>query len=30
MDTMRNYTGDPAAVYRWRDAMADLLEINAK
>ncbi|MBR0067685.1 MAG: DUF4091 domain-containing protein [Kiritimatiellae bacterium] len=26
MDTMRNYTGDPAAVYRWRDAMADLLE----
>ena len=26
MDTMRNYTGDPAAVYRWRDAMADLME----
>ena len=26
MDTMRNYTGDPAAIYRWRDAMADLLE----
>ena len=26
MDTLRNYTGDPAAVYRWRDAMADLLE----
>ena len=26
MDTMRNYTGDPAVVYRWRDAMADLLE----
>ena len=26
MDTMKNYTGDPAAVYRWRDAMADLLE----
>ena len=26
MDTMRNYTGDPAAVYRWRNAMADLLE----
>ena len=26
MDTMENYTGDPAAVYRWRDAMADLLE----
>jgi len=23
---MENYTGDPAAVYRWRDAMADLLE----
>ena len=26
MDTMENYTGDPAAVYCWRDAMADLLE----
>ena len=26
MDTMTNYTDDPAAVYRWRDAMADLIE----
>ena len=26
MDTMTNYTGDPAAVLRWRDAMADLIE----
>ena len=25
-DTMTNYTGDPAAVYRWRNAMADLIE----
>ena len=26
MDSMTNYTDDPAAVYRWRDAMADLIE----
>ena len=26
MDTMTNYTGDPSAVYRWRDGMADLIE----
>ena len=26
MDTMTNYTDDPAALYRWRDEMADLIE----
>ena len=26
MDTMTNYTDDPAAIYAWRDAMADLIE----
>ena len=26
METMTKFTGDPAAVYRWRDAMADLIE----
>ena len=26
MDTMTNYTDDPAALYRWRDGMADLIE----
>ena len=26
MESMTNYTDDPAAVYAWRDAMADLLE----
>ena len=26
MDTMTNYTGDPAVVNRWRDEMADLIE----
>jgi hypothetical protein len=26
MQTMTQFTGDPAAIYRWRDAMADLLE----
>ena len=26
MESMTNYTGDPAAVYRWRDSMADLIE----
>ena len=26
MDSMTDFTGDPAAVYRWRDAMADLIE----
>lgn len=26
MDTMTNYTDDPAALYRWRDGMADLVE----
>lgn len=26
MDTMTNYTDDPAVLYRWRDAMADLIE----
>ena len=26
MATMKDYTGDPSAVYRWRDAMADLIE----
>ncbi|MBQ6246667.1 MAG: hypothetical protein IJK04_07360 [Kiritimatiellae bacterium] len=25
-DTMTNYTDDPAALYRWRDEMADLIE----
>ncbi len=26
METMTKYTDDPSAVYRWRDAMADLIE----
>ena len=26
MDTMTNYTDDPAVIYRWRDEMADLIE----
>lgn len=26
MDTMSNFTDDPAALYRWRDEMADLIE----
>jgi hypothetical protein len=26
VDTMTNYTDDPAALYRWRDEMADLIE----
>jgi hypothetical protein len=26
MDTMTNYTDDPAALYRWRNEMADLIE----
>lgn len=26
MDSMTDFTGDPSAVYRWRDAMADLIE----
>ena len=26
LDTVTNYTDDPAAVYRWRDTMADLIE----
>lgn len=26
VDTMTNYTDDPAVLYRWRDAMADLIE----
>ncbi|MBQ3345020.1 MAG: DUF4091 domain-containing protein [Kiritimatiellae bacterium] len=26
MDTMTNFTDDPAALYRWRDEMADLIE----
>ena len=26
MDSMTNYTDDPAVLYRWRDGMADLIE----
>lgn len=26
MDTMMNFTSDPIVLYRWRDAMADLIE----
>ena len=26
MDTMTNYSDDPAALYRWRDELADLIE----
>ena len=26
VDTMANYTDDPAVLYRWRDEMADLIE----
>ena len=29
MDSMTNYTDDPAVLYRWRDEMADLLEEKA-
>lgn len=29
MDTMTNYTDDPEAIYRWRDAMADAIEAEA-
>ena len=27
MDTMANFNNDPAVLYRWRDAMADLIEM---
>ncbi len=31
MYSMTNFTDDPAALYRWRDEMADLIEeANAK
>ena len=30
METMTKYTDDPAAVYRWRDAMADLIESSSR
>ncbi len=26
VDTLTNFTDDPAALYRWRDEMADLIE----
>ena len=26
VDSVRNYTDDPAVIYRWRDEMADLIE----
>jgi hypothetical protein len=26
VDTLTNYTDDPAVIYRWRDAMADLID----
>ena len=26
MDSMTNYTDDPAVLYRWRDEMANLIE----
>lgn len=26
MDMLKNFTDDPAVLYRWRDAMADLIE----
>ena len=29
VETMTKYTDDPAAVYRWRDAMADLIESSS-
>jgi hypothetical protein len=29
MDTTTNYNDDPAVLYRWRDAMADLIEGSA-
>ena len=28
VDTMSNYTDNPAVLYRWRDAMADLIEAH--
>ena len=30
MESMTKYTDDPAAVYRWRDAMADLIESSSR
>ena len=30
MEAMTKYTDDPAAVYRWRDAMADLIESSSR
>ena len=30
MDSMTNYTDDPAVLYRWRDEMADLIEEATK
>ena len=30
MDTMTNFTDDPAALYLWRDEMADLIEESEK
>jgi hypothetical protein len=30
VDTMVNYTDDPESVYRWRDALADLIEEEGK
>ena len=27
VDSVRNYTDDPAVLYRWRDEMADLIEL---
>ena len=26
-NVVRNYTDDPAVLYRWRDEMADLIEL---
>lgn len=30
MESLRNFTDDPAAVYAWRDRMADLIEADMK
>ena len=30
VDTMKNFTGEPEALYSWRDAMADLIESAGK
>ena len=30
VDTLSNFSDDPAVLYRWRDEMADLIECDAQ